>query len=347
MRRSQKSLPLFALLVALLALIIGACSDDNPTGPGGGGITVINFSDPSPTVSATAGTAVKVKLAGGTLPYTIQTAPNSAVATASLSTDTLTITPVAAGSTTISVRDASPAQEESQMPLVVTITINVTGGIGGNNPFDFPIPNLGPIDGIVGVADVITKLGGGLPPVETPTAFAAFGANLQTLIYGGAVTVNGTALDTMQFDSQILYFKTPLTIAFDGSSTSSFNIAGAGTVPAFTDNIVNPAASFVTNPTANSSVSKSAALNVQWDHTGGSDSIMVTISSFAGGTPIVKSGLPNTGSVSISAAEMGTLANGSASLTLAKFRYKLKTVSSKTYVIFAETIAYVSFTITN
>jgi hypothetical protein len=78
------------------------------------------------TVPSTGG-AVKAKLVGGTLPYTITGIPNIAVATVSLSTDTLTVTPVGPGSTTVEVTDSLGFA----LDRVVVIGITVSGGGGG------------------------------------------------------------------------------------------------------------------------------------------------------------------------------------------------------------------------
>jgi len=65
-----------------------------------------------------------VTISGGTTPYSIQTAPTSSVATAAMSGATLSVTGVAAGSTSVIVKDnSSPAKT-----VTVAITVTTSGG---------------------------------------------------------------------------------------------------------------------------------------------------------------------------------------------------------------------------
>jgi hypothetical protein len=74
-------------------------------------------------------------ITGGTPPYSINTAPNNTVATAELSganMDTLTITPVAVGTTSVIIEDSAPSSDDSPSGATLTITITVSEGGGGS-----------------------------------------------------------------------------------------------------------------------------------------------------------------------------------------------------------------------
>jgi hypothetical protein len=79
----------------------------------------------TPSSAAVAvGYSTQVTVSGGTSPYSIQTSPNIYIATATISSSTVTITGVASGTTQVVVKDnSSPAK-------TVTIPITVTSGGG-------------------------------------------------------------------------------------------------------------------------------------------------------------------------------------------------------------------------
>lgn len=127
---------LVASLAASVGLVFSGCKDDdNPADPGlgGGGITSPAF--PNNTANLSPGGAPAVgTLSGGIPPYSIKTAPNAAVATAALSgtnMETLTITPVAVGTTSVTIEDASTAGNDSPSVLETVISIVVSEGGGG------------------------------------------------------------------------------------------------------------------------------------------------------------------------------------------------------------------------
>ena len=73
------------------------------------GIKEFNFTTPNQYLDVPfAGGAVKAKLTGGTLPYSIIGQPNTSIAAASLSGDTISVTPVGQGSTSLTIQDSSP-----------------------------------------------------------------------------------------------------------------------------------------------------------------------------------------------------------------------------------------------
>ncbi len=122
-----------ANLILFLALASIGCSEDEmTTDPGPTGIGSAAFPDDVANLSPTGGPAVGA-LTGGAPPYSISTAPDPAVATADLSganNDTLTITPVAVGTTSVVIADTASSSNDSPTAMV-TITINVTEGGGG------------------------------------------------------------------------------------------------------------------------------------------------------------------------------------------------------------------------
>ena len=118
MRIQHMCLGLFGLL-----LLVGGCKSDETTAPPGGG-TGFTSAFPGNSVTITPGTASSAKLTGGTPPYTITTAPNASVATATISNDTVRIAAVGSGSTSVTISDASPSAGDN--PEVRTLTINIT-----------------------------------------------------------------------------------------------------------------------------------------------------------------------------------------------------------------------------
>lgn len=119
----------------LLGLISFSCSeDDNPADPMPTGIGSAAF--PNNTANFAPGGAPAVgALTGGAPPYAVNTAPNAAVATAELSganMDTLTITPVGVGTTSVIIQDSAPSRGDNPAATVtITITVSEGGGGGG------------------------------------------------------------------------------------------------------------------------------------------------------------------------------------------------------------------------
>ncbi|MBM2841020.1 MAG: hypothetical protein HW412_1548 [Bacteroidetes bacterium] len=116
----QRIAKVFALVVVLGILTTGCKKDDAPTSTPPAGITTFNFTSANQSLPVTtAGGATKAKLTGGTLPYAITSAPNNAVATATVSNDTLTVTPVAAGTTSITIEDSNPTPDNLQLKIPI------------------------------------------------------------------------------------------------------------------------------------------------------------------------------------------------------------------------------------
>jgi hypothetical protein len=73
------------------------------------------------SVSVTISSQASFKITGGLAPYSIQTGPNTSIAQSTLSGVTVSVTGVAAGSTSITIKDSSP----SPLTLVVPVTVVV------------------------------------------------------------------------------------------------------------------------------------------------------------------------------------------------------------------------------
>jgi hypothetical protein len=113
---------------------IGLCElsckkEEGPASPGGGsdGITAFNFTTPNQSLNVPfAGSPVQAKLTGGILPYTITVAPDTTIATVTVRSDTITVTPRAPGSTSVTFSDSSPGMgERPQQVVVIAIVVAV------------------------------------------------------------------------------------------------------------------------------------------------------------------------------------------------------------------------------
>jgi len=90
-------------LICLLAFLpLAGCPDDETMAPPSSGFNVS-----STQLSAGAGTMGMATISGGTAPYSIKSGPDPAIATASISGSTLTVTGVAGGYTSLVVQDAA------------------------------------------------------------------------------------------------------------------------------------------------------------------------------------------------------------------------------------------------
>lgn len=78
------------------------------------------------SVSLSIGQSTDITISGGVGPYTIQTAPNSSIATASINGSTLTVSGAGQGTTSVVIADASAPN-----PLTATLTIEVTAPPAG------------------------------------------------------------------------------------------------------------------------------------------------------------------------------------------------------------------------
>ena len=106
-----------AVVFLSLALMIAGCPDDETaTEPQQTGFTASSTS-----LTTSSGGMATATISGGSAPYSVQSGPDSAIATATLSGSTLTITGVSGGYTTLIVIDAATAS--------LRIAISITGPI--------------------------------------------------------------------------------------------------------------------------------------------------------------------------------------------------------------------------
>jgi len=118
------------LCFSLVSLLINSCKDrghDELTPP---------LVSSSPVISIVVGGSATVTINGGNPPYAITEQPNSAVATASLVNNTLTVNAVGAGTTQVKISDSdsdapgiadpnidSPAHNEQEITIPITVSL--------------------------------------------------------------------------------------------------------------------------------------------------------------------------------------------------------------------------------
>ena len=121
MKKLLQALIVIALVVSIGLFFTGCKKDDGSTGPSaGGGLTANPIS-----ITVQVGQQATATINGGRQPYSIQTPPTGSIATAAISGATLTVTGVAGGSTSVTVRDSSGANT-----VAIPITVTTTGGGG-------------------------------------------------------------------------------------------------------------------------------------------------------------------------------------------------------------------------
>jgi len=123
------------LLLALTLMLLdpGCKNDDSSTTPGGGGggLTTFSFGTSGQTFTVPlSGGAARARLTGGTLPYTMTGSPSSSVAVATLNHDTLTVIPVAPGTTFITIADSLGALRDRVVILAITVTGSSSSNYG-------------------------------------------------------------------------------------------------------------------------------------------------------------------------------------------------------------------------
>ena len=125
---------ILAVTGLLLAVLVGCKDSNSPTdnGGGGGGGSTFTSGFTGNAVSLAPGTSAAAKLTGGTAPFSITSAPNAAVATASISNDSIRISAVAPGTTSVMVSDASPSSGDAQtLTIAITVPVGSTITVSG------------------------------------------------------------------------------------------------------------------------------------------------------------------------------------------------------------------------
>jgi hypothetical protein len=234
-------------------------------------------------VSLTSGAVRTIMVSGGTLPYAVGSS-NEAVVQAALAGSVLTLTPLAAGSTTIQVTDAAGATVSlsavvgGSVPLFTTApsALNVTPGTsqtftiaGGTGPYF--VSTSSPAVASATVVGSILSITGAAPGNANLSVRDSLGASV-----GIAVNVGSqTPLYTSAPGNVVMSAGTPRTFLIGGGSPV-FN----GGVPAYSvsssDNSVLTVSSTGTSLTVNAVASGTATVNIR-DGIGGSTSFLVSV----------------------------------------------------------------------
>ena len=120
----------FILCVGLVSLSIDSCKDI------GHDESIPLLASSSPTISVVVGSSATVTINGGNQPYAITEQPNNAIATASLTNNTLMISGVGAGSTRVKISDSdsdapgiidplldNPTHSEQEIVILITVSL--------------------------------------------------------------------------------------------------------------------------------------------------------------------------------------------------------------------------------
>lgn len=257
-----------AALVAVTGVLeIGCKKDESPTSPGGGGgLPTYSFGTSGQTFTVPAsGGAARAVLTGGTLPYTITSSPNPAVAGASIAHDTLTVTPAAAGSTSITITDSLG----STLDRVVTLGITITGSSGSGY-------GSGTMTAASSAGNLSFTGTGVWPPAAGPSVLAVYDTLARTLYMLGYQHLSGS-----HYNFVLMYVVMPSGVAtgtYAVGQFSSFQV-GYNADTTYTDTTA------YTGVSGNVVVSSVTGLNAIGNYSG--------TASLNGATPIAMSGTLN------------------------------------------------------
>lgn len=220
--------------------------------------------------------------------------------------------------------------KKSSTPVIPPTTANTSA----------PTPSFVAGDGFLVALNSKTKTTVFGIPSETQlgTGLAGFG-NLTTRVYNsaGAITLNTKALTK---NTNNVYYFTPSIAAptgIDLSANINWNIAGAGTIPAFTHDASGQGMPFVDEINASSTTIMSTSDYTLSSLSGisNSDSVYFQIAGPSG--VVLKRKGSNTGSALFTSAELATLGKGTGSMVIAPWNYTTKNVSGKIIYIVNET----------
>jgi len=270
--------------------LVGCKSDDNPANPSGGGITAF----PGNAVTVTSGGTSAARLTGGTAPYTIATAPNSAVATARISADTLYVTAVASGSTSLVIRDA--AATPAMLTISITVPVSSTITVSGTVVDFFNQPINGAAVVVKGKAAVTTNSSGGFTVTNVTTPYdisMVIGSQKLAIVYQGLTRPDPTLVYTFG--------------AFGTSNSATIS----GTVPAAagrTTRVVFVSGDEQGSTTANQTTG-AYNFSVSWFSSAASLSGMIHVVRYTTGTNNLPSSYDAFGSQPLTISDGGTFAN--------------------------------------
>lgn len=183
--------------------------------------------------------------------------------------------------------------------------------------------------------------------VDYVLGYAQFGS---PTVDAGAVLVNGTALPLKKQGSFVYYNSfNPLSpsnlfgVVFNGSN-HSWSVSGKNGIPALAESIESPKSFSLTLPESGKTYQKANGLQVKWD-TGNSTSadLFMLFVTQAGGdvTPYSNPSITNNGSFTVPSASLSQF-SGEVLVQLVKYRYSVKNVDSKNYVLCAEIVKSVN-----
>ncbi|GEM_PF-3440689 len=208
----KKSFAVFLCTFLLLfsSLLIISCNNDD-AGPADTQSPLL--AEPS-ALSVSTGTTGLVAVSGGVTPYTLLTAPDASIATASVATiGVVTVTPVDAGVTIMTVQDNSSPARTIEIPITVTIghgTVGFAWTVNGQ------APNV--LCGQVNSTQVRVTVSG-YSPILNPCGLASF--NIDTITAGDhtitaellspSLTVLATVTQNIYVAAEVL---TPVSVNF-------------------------------------------------------------------------------------------------------------------------------------
>lgn len=211
-----------------------------------------------------------------------------------------------------------------------------------------PIPTFaGVIDGVLATIqfDFTIQSPFPVPPITYKMGFASFNNK-----DAGTVKVNSTVIEKNQVGSALYYSSFSPTnpndltsVNFNGSA-HNWEVTGSADVPAFTGSVTSPSTFTLITPTANATIKKSDGLTIQWTGTSSADSVLIVAVATNNSGYVVKQGVSNSGSYTISASELGNM-NGSTLVQVVKYRFSIKNVGTKNFVLVSEVVKAVTVTL--
>lgn len=195
-------------------------------------------------------------------------------------------------------------------------------------------PSPGDADGVLAAVNVSASqtVGGITVPLNIGLGVAAFGSTSANFLAGtytdaGAIACNSKSLTKQSGNSYIFQPSASAATGIDFASGVSWNVGGAGTIPAFTRTLgaVMPDAPSITSGTT---VTKGSDYTLTINSVSGADSILFMIAS---GSKSIRKTLPGTAtSCTFSGAETNTLdASNSAIIQADPFNYTSEVISGK------------------
>jgi hypothetical protein len=185
------------------------------------------------------------------------------------------------------------------------------------------------------------------PPAQFAMGYAWFGNGEKA----GDVAINEQPLSAESSSGSTWYTSFSQTspsslsnVSFNGS-VHRWGVTGDGDVPAFDMQVTSPTSFSLLAPTTGE-IDKSKGLAFSWTggFSGATDSMLVIVVDLSNSKTVVKQGLANNGSYTISADELSDI-SGEAMIQVVKYRYNIYTTDNKFYQAIAEIVKQVTVTI--